>query len=311
MNDPIFSVMLLCIITIVALYHLVSQYLRARSPGSANSPLLLRELIPESLDTMVSASTQTPAGYYVTCYVSSLDEPTIDGDETAISAYAVNLPFTSGAHLIGFTRSIAYTPLSGQRFERVTLEGLYNETFDLFAAHNQQTQSRYILDPTAMVFTLDFCARYHWEILGDMLYFYGVDDNPDFAIIDEFIRQIRPAVEIASSRASDATQQPYTHVVHELLCPICSKTLTETDGHYSCPEGHGHLINGKQLIQMNNGELAPPRDAAVTTTHGPLTCPNCTATMNESEYQLTGVMINVCTKCRFRWCDAGELAKLF
>lgn len=309
-ND-LFLTILYCTLAVFPIVTAIYVTRRKRHPLSSNSPLLMREMIPTSLDTMLSTAVQTPAGYYVTCYVSSIDDPTVTGDEAAYSAYMVNLPFASGVHLIGFTHAQPYVPLGRGKFERVTLEGLYNDTFDLFVANHQQTQSRYVLDPTAMVFTLDFCSRYHWEILNDTLYFFSRDENPDFITVDEFVRQIRPAIEVASIRASSAVAQPYTAVVHALLCPICHQTLDEANGYYRCPDGHGELIDGKQLIAINEGTITIPQDIGTASPHGTLTCPNCAASMNEAEYQIAGVIINICTKCRFRWCDAGELQKLF
>ena len=41
-----------------------------------------------------------------------------------------------------------------------------------------------------------------------------------------------------------------------------------------------------------------------------LYCPNCSNKMDKVDYNLTGIIIDSCTACPYRWLDAGEVAKI-
>ena len=118
----------------------------------------------------------------------------------------VNLPFKTNLHLLGIPKGDGATQLNpakeGSVMEEVHLEGDYQNYFRLYADKGQQVESRYHLDPAAMIFTIDFCQAHSWEIVGGTLYFLTeatTDTNSDDSLmIDDvapFVEQIRPAIE--------------------------------------------------------------------------------------------------------------------
>ncbi|SRR5258708_7907939 len=95
-------------------------------------------------------------------------------------------------------------------------------------------------------------------------------------------------------------------------CPICNNLLTETDGVFMCPSGHGTLMSGKLLGELK--ELHIPDEApsaqAQDTAEKNVTCPHCSAPMQKVNYNNTGILIDSCTNCPYRWLAAGEIAKI-
>lgn len=168
------------------------------------------------------------------------------------------------------------------------------------------------MDPKAMVFTMDFCAQFDWEIVDDSLYFRSESELPGFAIVDQFVEEIRPAVEVPSDRLVNANKRSYTDTLGlTLLCPICQQPLKNGKAWLACPQGHGCLVTGKQLLDMSNQQEPVPFDITASTPHQDLTCPYCSHPMNPTRYQLSKVVIDVCSNCRFRWLDAEEPTRLF
>lgn len=289
--------------------------IRAILPSSKDniapiSPLLFNETVGMNTDIFQGYSGMTPHGLSIEYYVGGLS---LFSSETSHGVYAVELPFMSGVHLIGIpkTHSIPLA-MSGHDMEAVTLEGNYNDVFHLYADTGEQVQSRYVLDPKAMVFTIDFCANFNWEIIEDTLYFMSGGRLPGFDIVDQFVEEIRPAVETPRDRPLNPSKLSYTHTVgRTLLCPICQQTLKNGTAWLECPQGHGCLVTGKQLLDMHDQKEPIPLDDKNLSRHGELTCPYCASPMNPTRYQLSRITIDVCSKCRFRWLDAEEPARLF
>lgn len=101
-----------------------------------------------------------------------------------------------------------------------------------------------------------------------------------------------------------------------MLCPACHEKLTETGPDaLICPQGHGALVTAKLLrgdavgddAKVQAAEAAQPgKDERA----GGMACPHCGALMTETNYVGSGVMIDVCLACPYRWLDAGELKKI-
>ncbi len=276
------------------------------------TPILLSTTLGNA-DIFHGATTTTPQGYHVEYYVSGLS---LFSHEETRGIYAVELPFMTGVHLLGIPRQNESTePLSITKpasMEPVELEGNYNDIFSLYADRDQQIQSRFVLDPAAMIFTIDFCRRFNWEIVGDTLYFMNSGKLPSFEIVDKFVQEIRPAIEVSSDRQKHPYNMSYTQFSgRDLKCPICQKLLVAGAAWLACPDGHGCLVTGKQLLDMAHGEEPTPPSVDASTSHSTLTCPYCSNPMTAQNYAFTNVRIDVCSKCMFRWLDAGEPAELF
>ena len=280
------------------------MYKRTRVHASfKGSSLLLSHLIQG--DIINGHQGNTPAGVPYTYLIGGLN---LFSGSHATGVYVVYLPFETAAHLIGLPR--AKQTLKVQLFrssmEEVMLEGDYPNYFQLLAEKGQQTDSRYMLDPKAMAFTIDFCKEVYWEIVGDALYFYSEDVLPSFKVVDQFIEEIRPALERPTPK--NHARIPYGHMTFTtFLCPICSTKLVEGESWMQCPEGHGLLITGKQMHERRmkvSLKYNPP--AYNDDRSQSLKCPYCAEPMIETRFQTTDVHIDRCRKCMYRWVDSLE-----
>ncbi len=291
-------VAILCLLTIIR-----GIYKRAIRPVSKEAPVLL---IGSTRGEVINGHQgSTPAGLPFTYLVTGKD---LFSENATYGVFAVYLPFKTKAHIVGIPKggSNVWIVSQGSAMEPVTLEGDYPDYFELYADIGQQADSRYVLDPKAMVFTIDFCKSTNWEIANSTLYFYSQDDLPSFEIVDKFVEEIRPAVEVASPK--NFSRIPYGHTkVMTLHCPICNKNLVDGESWMECPDQHGLLLSGKQMKDYN-GE---PSVAQKTLVHidgrkRKLTCPYCSSHMNPSKYQDTNITIDICSKCVYRWIDSQE-----
>ncbi len=103
-----------------------------------------------------------------------------------------------------------------------------------------------------------------------------------------------------------------------MQCPICNLPLTvlSKDG-YICPNDDGVLIASSHLIDKNERlakeietEEADTATKAVPQRKHDLTCPHCGAAMHRVDYNSSGIIIDSCVKCRYRWLDKGEFKKI-
>ncbi len=282
------------------------------------TPILVSILAGELIN---GASGETANGYP---YIFIVGGTNLLSNEGNIGVYCIELPFESGVHLVGAPKQTQQQFDLGLResgkFEPVTLEGDYNNYFNLYAQNGEQTETRYVLDPAAMVFTIDFCSQYYWEIQGDSLYLISMHDSPSFDLVDQFIDEIRPAVEIPSGRTGDAERLSYTHTTSRAMnCPRCNARLEIGEICMQCPRGDGYLITGEQILrarsvdksllvtEMTNIEKTETETTANATK---LQCPYCGSDMNPSTYQNTNIIINVCTHCPYRWVDKNEITAI-
>lgn len=295
---------------------LIIRRKRSNASPSADMPVLLAQTVGGDQELIAGYQDVTPSGMHFTYNLSGMS---LFSTETTTGAYSVELPFMSGVHLLGCAKAgnpLVEVNLSGSAMEHVELEGNYSDYFTLYADTEQQVQSRYVLDPTAMVFTMDFCSQFNWEIVEDTLYFMSSGHLPSFAIVDEFVKQIRPAIETASDRRSNPYRMSYNNFAgRTMLCPICQKQLVEGEQWLECPDGHGSLVTGGQLLALRDdafkdAPVAIDDDGGKATIHGVVKCPYCGSAMTASHYQTTATIIDVCPKCMFRWLDSGELKRL-
>ena len=247
-------------------------------------------------------------------YMYFIADSNIFSKEDTLGVCAVELPFVAAAHLISRPknqREAGYLPLDLTKLDTVLLEGNYSHYFDLYTTPNEQSNARYVLDPAAMVFTIDFCSKFYWEIYEDTLYFMSEGAIPSLKIVDEFVRQIRPAIESPSNRLTNAAKLPYTFTHgRKLLCPRCNKKLVIGREWMECPDGHGFLITGAQMLSERESEEVinyNPARVAEAMVSEPIPCPYCKNEMKQTFYQNSEIEIDVCSKCPHRWIDGHEI----
>ncbi len=247
----------------------------------------------------------------------------MDSSGTSALIFRVELPFYSSIHLLGIpkkTGAIRLDPTKGNSvMERIDLEGNYSQFFDLFCEHNMQESARYVLDPEAMIFTLDFCQSQNWELVDNDLYFVksnGMHDpnDPTYLLDDilTFVKEIRPAVEKPLTDLQKSISTPYGEDRrNDLLCPFCNSILQNNSKYFSCPNGHGTLISGKSLANLKNGKLTIPYNGIpYKRIENTIKCPSCGNIMNKVKYDGGTTIIDSCIKCPYRWLDAGEYKSL-
>ncbi len=240
--------------------------------------------------------------------------------------YAFSLPFKTELHLVGIPQGeVGKAWGAGVNMEPVVLEGNYQSYFSLYAEGGQQSLTRYHLDPQAMVFSIDFCKNYHWEIVNNALYFLDEELLPSLDVADEFIRLIKPAfsqvnspedVRLFVTQVGEELEDSYLN----LPCPVCKTELKEGKQWLACPEGHGYLMKGTDMIDVRRDsthiikELSelfgrPPKVTSKVTEahHEELFCPHCEHQMQPTQYQMTDVILDVCPHCPYRWIDGPEL----
>lgn len=249
------------------------------------------------------------------------------GSMEAILA-SVELPFLTKVHLLGIPKTEGIVPLNPAKkshsiMEEVMLEGDYPSYFKLYAEKGQQFQARYVFDPSAMAYTVDFCRSHNWEIVEDMLIFVATsgtsrmhDKTLMWDDIDDFVEEIRPAIEKPLTPKQQRARIPYGTDRRETLdCPICASNMPNTEQYFACPENHGVLIMGGFLKKLRDENIE-----VHMVTHGystkaeresfsrpEITCPSCKGTMQKVQYNMSDVIIDACSECTYRWLDAHEL----
>lgn len=243
-------------------------------------------------------------------------------DESAV-IYTLELPFNTQTHLLGLSKEFKVDRVQFEAFlqangmKKVTLEGDFPDYFDIYATEGQDFEVRYVLDPEAMGFVVDYCHSHFWEINNAELYFVSTRATQDStAILEEsqkFMEQIKPALLPGSPNAPavhhDAPYGEYDGPALE--CPLCRKTMTMTDDWQACPDGHGILINGRDLTRLHDHKLQVELPAGSSKTHRQLKCPNCHNPMVPVAFVgRKDLQIDSCEYCPFRWLDADDVAYL-
>ena len=274
-----------------------------------NSPVLLMRSMQGGL--INGHQGNTPAGLPYSYLLSGMN---LFSTSRTRGMYAVYLPFQTSAHLLGLPRSddSIKIPISkSSSMEEVVLEGDYPNYFKLYADRGQQMESRYVLDPKAMVFTIDFCAGTHWEIVDNTLFFTGEGKLPSFKVVDQFVKEIRPAIESAAPK--DHTRISYGHMnIADFYCPVCDEKLVNGQSWMECPNHHGFLVTGRQIKSLRDKMTYSPQKVAFDDgrTNG-IKCPYCSQPMIATRYQYSDAMIDRCSKCIYRWVDKPEAEAIF
>lgn len=259
-------------------------------------------------------------------FASYVTTPAMDTSNAFTGGFAIinvlDLPFNTDTHMIGLSKQHGIDRVAFANFvqangmERVELEGDFSDYFDLFAAKGEQIDVRSVLAPDAMAYVVDYCGQHFWEINRAEMYFVGsTEDKAAGDIFQEardFVGKIKPALKPG---------QPGAPVVHHevaygeydgppLKCPICSEPMASNNLWHVCPDAHGVLISGRELIGVRNGTIKIPVSVDKAVEHGALTCPNCQHPMSLVDYEGTGVEIDSCENCPYRWLDANEIDRL-
>ena len=117
--------------------------------------------------------------------------------------YIFNLGFNSKTHLLGVSTADALGNIDGRamvsayKFESVSLEGNFNNSFTMYCAPGQQIDARYIFGPDNMEIFIDYLKNYSWEMVGDKLYVVSrrMQDPSLKGLLyysDQFIKDIQP-----------------------------------------------------------------------------------------------------------------------
>jgi hypothetical protein len=274
-------------------------------------------------DSSLGATGTTPGGLH---FVYSIDSLGSGGLEKLTGLYAIGLPFASTTHLLAIPKgkeTLLNLSEMISSMQPVTLEGDYDSYFSLYANQGQQVESRVLLDPAAMEFSIDFCAAYTWEIIDNSLYFMSESILPDLKIIDDFVTQLTPAEVIKTTITLNQKPQSVERLMptaSTFQCPICHMKLLKGKRWLACTNGHGYLLTAEELIltrqHMNDTQRAveasvgsaPNVITSVTTVdHGDIVCPNDTQTMIKAGYQETTAFLYSCPSCIYRWIDGQYL----
>lgn len=93
-------------------------------------------------------------------------------------------------------------------------------------------------------------------------------------------------------------------------CPTCSEVLAKNKDYYYCVNDDGVLISSRHLRKhdklIHNEEV---KDDKQDTIHE-INCPNCRVKMHKADYDSSGIIIDTCMNCHYRWLDSGELTKI-
>lgn len=315
MTDP----MGLVVIVVILAGAVGGQYWRRHRSADIPGTSILLSYYSDGADMQPLAEGHTKGGLKYSAVLINNSVVTGSGQSQNGFLYSVQLPFASSIHLLGIPKksgAFQLDPAGSGLMEKVELEGDFDDYFSLFCESGMQAEARYVLDPKAMAFVVDFCQSNNWEIVGNELYFLqtdGMHESGDttstFEDIDTFVAQIRPAIARPLTPAEIQEITPYGEDFRKQLpCPVCGTAMSNTGEYFTCPEGHGVLATGKELEKLVNipryGEKV---DDAITKREKPLVCPSCNSQMERVPYNFSQFIIDSCPKCPYRWLDAGEM----
>lgn len=281
-----------------------------------SSPLLFQ--LGSVSGSIAGPSGTTPAGLHYVYLLENVQKLT----HHLTGICAIGLPFHTDSHLVGIP--IAKKGLIDVKtLEPVVLEGDYQDYFCVYAEKFEQIESRVLLNPESMVYSIEFCSAYLWEIVDDTLYFANDGELPNLSVIDTFVQQIKPV--LAAPAGIELTAMPQTTEVlskrpSRLLCPVCQGFLYPGYHWLACPQGHGYLLTGDELLQtrqhINDTRRAlksflgtPPAvvTPVVVMAHDDIHCPIDGVIMAKKQYQQTDASLYVCAQCSYRWIDGQDL----
>lgn len=236
----------------------------------------------------------------------------------------VHLNFKTKLHLVALSNNQPTKNLkiegTDSLIEEVKLEGDYNEYFKLYTEKGSQSQARYIIDPTAMAFTADFCKSHSWEINDSSFYFVwdNFNNTPTeksiiFENVEKFIEEIKPALIVPLTQLEIQQRKSYGSAnsnKEDISCPICNKMLVETsDEVYECTSHHGILLHASDLPLLRDRKLNLEYSnfSISDNLQTRIDCPSCKNPMQKVNYAMSKEIIDACRICHFRWIDSGEL----
>jgi uncharacterized protein YbaR (Trm112 family) len=224
----------------------------------------------------------------------------------SVSIDIIYLSFTTQMRLLAIPTEtgVQINPSIGKSLmEPVVLEGDFPNYFNLYSNNKQGFLARYVLDPKAMAFVVDFCNKHSWELINNELIFVSTVGISEEEIV-RFIQEIRPAVEVPGQKVDAQVREEYKHQFFKVLaCPICGANVLNQGDVYPCPNGHGKLLTGRELSEISRDKLninSNENDEARV-----LGCPNCKNQMVQVNFG--GIVIDSCINCPYRWLDTGEL----
>jgi hypothetical protein len=274
-------------------------------------------------DSTVGTSGVTPSGLR---YIYLLEAVASRDQSQHAGIFGVSLPFVLDVHLVGIPKNKnGNIGIAGQvaGMQPVRLEGNYDSYFSLYATSNEQLESRIVLDPAAMEYSIDFCSTYTWELVNNTLYFASEGTLPDLTVADEFVRQITPAQPIKTGmqlRDMPQTIEKLSPNDSNYQCPVCNTPLREGRRWLACVNGHGYMIKAadivktrqhmddqQRLIKSTLGAKPSVLTAITIVEHADLHCPNDDTILTKSVYQSTTASLYTCSQCIFRWIDGQDL----
>lgn len=292
---------------------------RVTAPTLAATPVLL-SYYTDGVN-IIAAEQGKIANMHYSAYLTVADNRTMQHDAGSQSLiYRVELPFSTKSHIVGIpkrTGAVQLDPAAeGSIMQRVQLEGDYQDYFTLYSEQGSGADTQYVLDPKAMIFTIDFCQSQSWEIVGNELYFIqtsGTVDGHDTTSMEQdvavFVSNIRPALEAPNTAVDNPNNVPYGQDRRtDLVCPICKIALTNADHYFACPDGHGFLVNGQALVAIKRKTLKLPIvPAGSSVAHKSLTCPSCETAMVLVDFDGSQTVIDTCPNCPYRWLDGSDV----
>ena len=230
----------------------------------------------------------------------------------------VELPFRSRLHLLAISKGGNLDQLNPTigvtAMDAVSLEGDFGNYFSLYIDKGQDFKLRYLLDPEAMAYVADFCHKYHWEIIDDVMYIASKSTPAKDNLIADFIAQIRPVLETKENTPVRPKQKKAKTwpQLSKFKCPICHNNMKEYRHWHECPNGHGQLILGAKLTDAETKQeaLSEKDTKQDNEKHQNLICPACGKNMTPVNYGGSKTVIDACTSCYYRWLDAGELKSI-
>ena len=326
-SDLLFAIFLLAVYFIAR--GINKKLLKNRSPRTTNDPVLFsyfttgNDLFCADRHELRGVEGGAACSRMVTLPRKGEDPSLVPAGAALI---LVELSFTSKLHLLAIAKGSKLDQLnptySGSVMEKAELEGDFDDYFSIYIEKGQGVQLRYVFDPEAMEYVIDFCRKYHWEIIDDTIYFAAKVGLPDDKTIAEFIAQIRPALidkvvavpldNPLTASSIDKSEKPKPLGKSRFKCPICQQNMDEYRHWHECPSGHGQLILGKFLTddQIKQEFLAEGGKNQDDEPHQNITCPACGSPMTPVRYGGSKTAIDSCTSCYYRWLDGGELQKI-
>jgi Zn-finger nucleic acid-binding protein len=242
--------------------------------------------------------------------------------------YKLELSFNTNAHLIGISNKIKGKMseiemyITTNNLEKIDLEGDFPNYFSLYAPNSQKMHARYVFDPAAMAYVVDYCQEFYWEIVNGEIYFVAENSHDSTRVVSssiDFVKQIEPAIKQEFPDITDKIKQRRrTHknekIGLSLTCPVCKSIMQAHQAYQECPKGHGRLLQAATLGNYRGGKLEhpPALQPVIRENFQTLFCPNCHKEMQLVNYADSDVIIDSCTntQCLYRWLDAGELTKI-